>query len=58
VWTEKCGHEPPLCVLCAFFKELVRSYVSVVVDDDDDDAVALEPRPGLGLPFGFHDSLY
>jgi hypothetical protein len=25
---------------------------------DDDDAVALQPRPGLGLPFGFHDSLY
>jgi hypothetical protein len=24
----------------------------------NDDAVALQPRPGLGLPFGFHDSLY
>jgi hypothetical protein len=24
----------------------------------NDDAVALQPRPGLGLPVGFHDSLY
>jgi hypothetical protein len=23
---------------------------------NDDDAVALQPRPGLGLRFGFHDS--
>jgi hypothetical protein len=33
-------------------------YPKDIQNTHNDDAVALQPRPGLGLPFGFHDSLY
>jgi hypothetical protein len=39
-------------------KQVIHIIYYPLLFDDDDDAVALQPRPGLGLPFGFHDSLY
>jgi hypothetical protein len=39
---------------CLWSSDKTLSIFSIMVDD----AVALQPRPGLGLPFGFHDSLY